>query len=286
MTSLTLTAPAKLNLTLDILRTRDDGYHEMRMVMQSVSLCDGVKLDLDFPGGIRAESGLRYLPNDKKNLAVSAAHAFYRATGQPVRDLCIRLDKRIPVCAGTAGGSSDAAAVLRGLNQLTGAGLPPEALAKIGEEVGSDVPYCVLGGTALAEGRGEQVSPLPPLPSCHIVLCKPAFSISTPVLFRAWDKQKRRLRPDTTGLIQALEAQDLIGVAQRVYNVFEAVLSPHQRREIDRIKNFLIQSGALGAAMTGSGPTVFGLFDREEAARDAVKVLQEQYQEVFLTQPV
>ena len=145
MSLLTLSAPAKINLTLDILRARPDGYHEMEMVMQSVSLCDQIRLDLGFPGGIRAESGLRFLPNDKSNLAVAAALAFRRATGQRWRDLRISIEKRIPVCAGTAGGSSDAAAVLRGLNVLTEAGLSPEELAKIGEEVGSDVPYCVLG---------------------------------------------------------------------------------------------------------------------------------------------
>ena len=197
-----------------------------------------------------------------------------------------KLEKNIPVCAGTAGGSSDAAAVLRGLNELTGAGLSRRALAEIGARVGSDVPYCVLGGTMLAEGRGEILTPLPPLPACFIVLCKPAFSISTPVLFRAWDRQKKRLRPDTDGLIAALEAGDLAGVAQRVYNVFETVLPANQRREIDRIKNTLIQSGALGASMTGSGPTVFGIFRGQEPAKEAAGILREQYHEVFSTHPV
>ena len=286
MRSLTLSAPAKLNLTLDILGSRSDGYHEMRMVMQSVSLADRVTLELDSAGGVRADSGLGFLPKDRKNLAVSAALAFFEALGQEPPGLRITLEKKIPVCAGTAGGSSDAAAVLRGLNELSGAGLSPERLAEIGARVGSDVPYCVLGGTMLAEGRGEVLTPLTSLPACSIVLCKPAFSISTPVLFQAWDRQKRRLRPDTDGLIAALEAGDLPGIAQRVYNVFEAVLPANQRREIDRIKNALIQSGALGAAMTGSGPTVFGIFDREDLAKAAADQLAEQYSEVFLTVPV
>ena len=286
MRSLTLPAPAKLNLTLDILGSRSDGYHEMRMVMQSVSLADRVTLELGPAGGVRADSGLGFLPKDRKNLAVSAALAFYEALGQEPPGLRITLEKKIPVCAGTAGGSSDAAAVLRGLNELSGAGLSPETLAEIGARVGSDVPYCVLGGTMLAEGRGEVLTPLPSLPACSIVLCKPAFSISTPVLFQAWDRQKRRLRPDTDGLITALDAGDLPGIAQRVYNVFEAVLTANQRREIDRIKNALIQSGALGAAMTGSGPTVFGIFDREDLAKAAADQLAEQYSEVFLTVPV
>ena len=286
MSALTLSAPAKLNLTLDILGSRPDGYHEMKMVMQSVSLADRVTLEPEPAGGVRADSGLGFLPKDRKNLAVSAALAFYDALGQEPPGLRIGLEKNIPVCAGTAGGSSDAAAVLRGLNELSGAGLSPQALAEIGARVGSDVPYCVVGGTMLAEGRGEILTPLPSLPACSVVLCKPAFSISTPALFQAWDRQKRRLRPDTDGLISALDAGDLAGIAQRVYNVFEAVLPPNQRREIDRIKNALIQCGALGAAMTGSGPTVFGIFDREAPAKAAADLLAEQYSEVFLTVPV
>ncbi len=283
---ITVFAPAKLNLTLDILGTRPDGYHEMKMVMQSVSLTDRVTLIPKDSGGVRAVSGLGFLPGDRKNLAVSAALVFFEAVGQRPPSLLIDLEKNIPVCAGTAGGSSDAAAVLRGLNDLTGAGLSPETLAEIGARVGSDVPYCVLGGTRLAEGRGEILTALPSIPPCFIVLCKPGFSIATPVLFQAWDQQKKRLRPDTDGLIEALEDGNLIGVAQRMYNVFEAVLPPNQRKEIDRIKNTLIQMGALGAAMTGSGPTVFGVFSQETTAEHAAEELRGQYREVFVTHPV
>lgn len=286
MTSLSLSAPAKINLTLDILRCREDGYHELCMVMQSVSLWDSIRLDFGSPGGIRAESGLRFLPNDKSNLAVSAALAFRQATGGTWQDLLISLRKRIPVCAGTAGGSSDAAAVLRGLNRLTGAGLSPEELAKIGEAVGSDVPYCVLGATALAQGRGERLTVLPPLPPCFIVLCKPLFSLSTPALYRAWDKTRPRLRPDTQGLIQGLEAGNLAQVAQRLCNVFEYTLPPRQRREVEDIKVSMIQAGALGAAMSGSGPTVFGLFPQEGDAQAAAALLKETYPETFLTRPI
>lgn len=286
MNTITVSAPAKLNLTLDILGTRPDGYHEMYMVMQSVSLYDHVSLSLDSPGGIRAESGLSFLPRDKGNLAVAAALAFRERAGQNWQDLRISIDKHIPVCAGTAGGSSDAAAVLRGLNTLTERGFSPVELAEIGEAVGSDVPYCVIGGTALAQGRGEQLSPLPSLPPCHIVLCKPPFSISTPELFKAWDRKKGRLHPDTKGVLEALEKGDLMGIARRMYNVFEEVLSPYQRREIESIKNILLQGGALGAVMSGSGPTVFGLFDNESAAGETVQQLQKDYQDVFLTVPV
>ena len=286
MKAITVPAPAKLNLTLDILGTRPDGYHEMYMVMQSVSLYDQVSLELGSPGGVRAESGLSFLPSDKENLAVAAALAFREKAGQDWQDLKITIDKHIPVCAGTAGGSSDAAAVLRGLNQLTGTGYPSAELAELGERVGSDVPYCVMGGTALAQGRGELLTPLPSLPPCHIVLCKPRFSISTPELFKAWDKKKIRLHPDTKGVMEALEARDLSGVARRMYNVFEEVLSPYQRREIESIKNTLLQKGALGAVMSGSGPTVFGLFDGEDAAKEAVRLLRADYEDVFLTVPV
>ena len=198
----------------------------------------------------------------------------------------IAIQKRIPVCAGLAGGSSDAAAVLRALNECTGAGLSPEQLAKIGEQVGSDVPYCVVGGTALAEGRGEVLTPLPPLPPCHVAVCKPPFPISTPQLFARVDTRKIVRRPDTQGLIAALGRGDLPDAARRMYNVFEDVLEPRRRAQIDAIKAQLIDCGALGASMTGSGPTVFGLFLDESAARRAVQALDGQYREVFLAQTV
>ena len=185
-----------------------------------------------------------------------------------------------------AGGSSDAAAVLRALNELEGAGLSLAQLARIGEQVGSDVPYCVTGGTALAEGRGEVLTPLPPLPPCWVVLCKPEFSISTPALFAKIDSVKLRCRPDTQGVIAALEAQDLVGVARRMYNVFEDALPERQRSRVNDIKNVLIQCGALGASMSGTGPTAFGLFDSEALAREAQERLTGVGGEVFLTRTV
>ena len=275
-------AYAKLNLTLDILRRREDGYHDLQMVMQSISLADTLTIT---PGAGRMDTNLSYLPSDGRNLAQAAAAAFRRATGLDLQ-VDIAIQKRIPVCAGLAGGSSDAAAVLRALNECTGAGLSPEQLAKIGEQVGSDVPYCVVGGTALAEGRGEVLTPLPPLPPCHVAVCKPPFPISTPQLFARVDTRKIVRRPDTQGLIAALGRGDLPDAARRMYNVFEDVLEPRRRAQIDAIKAQLIDCGALGASMTGSGPTVFGLFLDESAAHRAVKALQEQYREVFLAQTV
>ena len=166
---------AKLNLTLDILGKREDGYHDLRMVMQSITLADTLTLEENRGEGLRVSANLRFLPTGEKNLAAAAALRFWESLGREPENLDIRIEKRIPVCAGMAGGSSDAAAVLRALNQRAGEPFAPKELARLGERVGSDVPYCVLGGTALAEGRGEVLTPLAPLPRCWVVACKPDF---------------------------------------------------------------------------------------------------------------
>ena len=250
-------AYAKLNLSLDVLDRRSDGYHEMRMVMQTVTLSDALRLETGTGKPLSMRSSLGFLPADERNLAAAAALRLCAETGADCGGLSIELDKSIPVCAGLAGGSADAAAVLRG-------------------------PYCVRGGTALAEGRGEVLTTLPALPDCHVVLCKPAFSVPTPELFARLDGCRIRRRPDTAGLLAALAAGDLAGVARRMYNVFEDVLPERRGAEVQRIKNALVQQGALGASMSGTGSTVFGLFDREEAARRAYELLQESYRDTFL----
>ena len=277
---------AKLNLTLDILGKREDGYHDLRMVMQSITLADTLTLEENQGEGLRVNANLRFLPTGEKNLAAAAALRFWEALGREPEDLDIRIEKRIPVCAGMAGGSSDAAAVLRALNQRAGEPFSPKELARLGERVGSDVPYCVLGGTALAEGRGEVLTPLAPLPRCWVVACKPDFPISTPELFAQADRVKLRRRPDTAGLVAALEAGDLGGVARRMYNVFEDVLPARLYTRVAEIKNVLIQCGALGANMSGSGPTAFGLFDRLEAAQEARACLVQRYRDTFLCETV
>ena len=277
---------AKLNLTLDILGKREDGYHDLRMVMQSITLADTLTLEENRGEGLRVNANLRFLPTGEKNLAAAAALRFWEALGREPENLDIRIEKRIPVCAGMAGGSSDAAAVLRALNQRAGEPFAPKELARLGERVGSDVPYCVLGGTALAEGRGEVLTPLPPLPRCWVVACKPDFPISTPELFAQADRVKLRRRPDTAGLVAALEAGDLGGVARRMYNVFEDVLPARLYTRVAEIKNVLIQCGALGANMSGSGPTAFGLFDRLEAAQEARACLAQRYRDTFLCETV
>ena len=279
-----LLANAKINLTLDILRKREDGYHDLQMVMQSVTLADILNVTPAREAEGQAVSDLHFLPTGNKNLAQVAAAAFRQATGLG-GEVDVSIQKRVPVCAGLAGGSADAAAVLRAMNELTGAGLSRLELAKIGEAVGSDVPFCVLEGTALAEGRGEVLTPLPALPPCHIVICKPPFSISTPQLFGRVNVRKIVRRPDTAGAAAALGAGDLAGVARRMYNVFEDVLEPRRMSEIGSIKAVLIDCGALGASMSGSGPSVFGLFDNLDCAQDACARLRETYRDVFLCAP-
>ena len=279
-------AYAKLNLTLDVITRREDGYHDLRMVMQTVDLADTLTVTETEEEGVRVRTNLRYLPGDERNLAAVAARKFWEASGCNGKGLSIDLQKKIPVCAGMGGGSSDAAAVLRALNQLSGSNLSVERLAEIGEQVGSDVPYCVLGGTALAEGRGERLTVLPPLPDCHIVICKPGFPISTPELFGCIDCRKIRCRPDTEGIITALQNRELAGVARRLYNVFEDVLTDRRGAEIADIKGELISCGALGAAMSGTGPTVFGLFDDAQKAEGAFRSLKDHYPDTFLTRPV
>lgn len=279
-------AYAKLNLTLDVLGKREDGYHDLQMVMQSISLCDTLTLTPNSGAGLRIGTNLRFLPTGEKNLAAIAARCFWKAAGIKSEDLDITIEKRIPVCAGMAGGSSDAAAVLRGLNDLYGTPFTPTELAGVGEAVGSDVPYCVLGGTALAEGRGEILTPLCPLPACWVVACKPDFPVSTPELFRAIDGVHVRCRPDTAGVLAALDSGDLEGVARRMYNVFEDALPKRQAIRVCEIKNVLIQCGALGATMSGTGPTAFGLFHQLEDAQKAYDILAKQNRETFLCQTV
>ena len=286
MDEITVQAPAKLNLTLDVLGRRAAGYHDLKMVMQSITLADRLTLRPGQTPGIQVSSSFHFLPTGEKNLAGKAAVCFYQALGRPARDLDIAITKHVPVCAGMAGGSSDAAAVLRALNQLEGSPFSPEELAHVGEGVGSDVPYCVLGCTALAQGRGEVLTPLSPLPHCWVVACKPDFPVSTPELFARIDSCRIRRRPDADGLMAALDQGDLMEVARRMYNVFEDVLPERQFARVADIKNTLIQQGALGANMSGTGPTAFGLFASQTQAQAAYDALKQRYQEVFLAETV
>lgn len=269
-------ACAKLNLALDILGKRPDGYHEMRMVMQSIDLADHVTVSTCPGKEIVVTTDLPYLPKGDGNIAAKAALWFFSSVGMEPEGLAIDIQKNVPVCAGMAGGSSDGAAVLRVLRRLYMPDMTEEQLEEIGALVGSDVPYCVRGGTVLAEGRGERLTDLPPLPTCWLVVCKPSCSVSTPELFAQVRLKKLRCHPDTAGMMNALERQDLEGIARRLYNVFEDVL-PRRYAEVFVIKNELLELGAMAASMTGSGPTVFGIFQDQETAAQAAGALSKQY---------
>jgi len=276
---------AKLNYSLDVHARRPDGYHDLTMVMGSVSLWDDVEVSLRSDGKIEAMCSLPWLPRDERNLAVRAARVFFDAAGDGTPGADIRIKKRVPVGAGMAGGSTDAAAVLRALNVLTGANFPAERLRALALTVGSDVPYCVTGGMMLAEGRGEILSPLPELPGGWIVICKPPFSVSTAELFGRIDKRRIAAHPDTQGLCAALHAGDLRGAARRMFNVFEEAL-PRSSAEIGSIRGALLDGGALGAVMTGTGSAVFGVFEERAAAETAHERLSQTYRECFLVRPV
>lgn len=283
MSALTLPAYAKLNLTLDILSRRPDGYHEMRMLMQTISLHDEVRVALTDDEGITCAVSGADLPSDEQNLAVRAARAFFAGSGISPRGVSIALVKRIPSQAGMAGGSADAAAVLRALRALLCPSLADGALAAIAAQVGSDVPFCLRGGTQLAEGRGEMLTPLPPAPRLYAAVCKPDFSISTPALFAQSDRVALAQRPDTDAALAALRAGDAAALCACVGNVFEQVLPPDQRGQIDEIKRALLAAGARCAAMTGSGSAVFGLFDAPDPCRAACAALSDARMQTFFT---
>ena len=269
-------AYAKINISLDVTARRDDGYHDMAMIMQTVSLCDSVRMSLDGSGKISARTTLPFIPGDERNLAVRAAKRFFAELGAAEPGLCISIDKHIPVGAGMGGGSADAAAVLRGLNRACGSPLSVERLEALAAEVGSDVAFCIRGGTMLARGRGELLSPLPPMPDCVYVICKPRFSISTPELFRKLDQVALRRHPDTAGIEAALERGELGEICRRMYNVFEDV-DDRRMRTVSAIKSVLIDGGALGAVMTGTGSAVFGVFSDAQAASRVCAPLRREY---------
>ena len=248
---------AKLNLSLDVLGTRPDGFHDLRMIMQSVDLHDDVTVTLDGTGVCRAETNRSYLPCGADNVAVRAAQVFLERAG---------LDCGVHI-------------------RLTGADFSRAQLEELGALVGSDVPYCVAGGTMLAEGRGERLTPVTPMPHLPVVICKPDFPISTPELFHRVDARTSRCRPDTEGICAALADGDMPKLARRMYNVFEDVLT-RREGEIAAIKSRLLDGGALGAVMSGTGSAVFGLFADADSAAYAKRRLARDYAECFLTETI
>ena len=267
-------AYAKLNLTLDILGKRDDGYHELESVMQQITLCDDVEIDVQTGEDWKLECDWEQIPTDSRNLAWKAAGVFYKAIGKDPQGITIRITKRIPMEAGLAGGSADAAAVLRALNRQEGEPFTVWELARLGAKVGSDVPFCVLGGTALAKGRGEELTQLLPMPQCFYCVAMPNFSVSTPQLFAAFDQQEHVEHPDNAGMQKALDQQNLLRVAGFVGNAMEPLVSA-EHPEIEQIKTVMRDCGALGTAMTGSGAAVFGIFDAFDMAAMASMQLME-----------
>lgn len=278
-------APAKVNLALDILGRRRDGYHEMRMIMQTVSLSDTVTLEDAEEGFVFSARNL-VLPEGAKTLEQRAAERFFAALGRPMPGLRVTLEKQTPAYAGLGGGSADVAALLRMLRQRFAPDLPPERLEAIGAEVGSDMPFCIRGGTALARGRGELLTDLPPLPRCRFVLCKPDFDLPTAPMFTRLRFGRDLSHPDVDGMRAALERGNLGEAAKRVGNLFETVLDPAERREIASIKAVLLRHGALSTAMSGSGPAVFGLFPPDAETAGAAEELRRRYAQVFEAEPV
>lgn len=274
MDKIQLKALGKINLGLDVLGRRENGYHDVKMVMQTLYLYDNVTLIRCQEAGIQIESNLHYLPKDENNIAWKAADLLMKEF-QITDGVKIILDKHIPVAAGMAGGSSNAAAVLFGMNRMFELGLSQEELMERGVKLGADVPYCIMRGTVLAEGIGEILTPLPPLPKCQILIAKPPISVSTKMVYEKLDSKEIEEHPDIDGIIEGLQEQDLKKIAGSMGNVLEKV-TVEAYPEIAAIKECMMEHGAIGAMMSGSGPTVFGLFEDRKTVKEAYrKVLQQ-----------
>lgn len=254
-------APAKINLSLDVLYKRPDGFHEVEMVMTMVDLADRLEMSELPRDTIIISSQAGYIPLDEKNLAFQAARLI-KQRYDVKKGVYIHLEKQIPVSAGLAGGSSDAAATLRGLNRLWQLGLSQTELMSLGKEIGSDVPFCIQGGTALASGRGEICTPIPSPPQCWVVLAKPPIHVSTADVFGKLKVDQIQNRPRTQALIEAMERKDFYGMCAAMGNVLEQVTIPLYP-QVQQIKDCMIHLGADGVLMSGSGPTVFGLVSKQ-----------------------
>lgn len=275
---------AKLNLYLGVSGLREDGYHELETVFQSVDLCDLVSLTLHKQGGISLRCNLPYLPCDGRNLAVRAAELFFRTAGIENPGVNINIKKRIPVGAGMAGGSTDAACVLRLLNRAYGKPLSDRVLSEAALTLGADVPFCLRGGTALATGVGEKLRQLRPMPDCRIVAVKPSFSVSTKAAFALFDERAREKAPGAAQMLSALENGSTEAIARALYNSLEAPVA-EQEPLIARLRDVLAENGALGARMTGSGSAVFGIFADTETAQAAAQKAEALCRNVYLTAP-
>ena len=276
---------AKINLTLDVLDKRPDGYHNLKSVMQTISIRDDVQIDLQTGEPWKLECDMEGVPCDERNLAWKAAKVFFDATKKDPDGITIHITKRIPMEAGLGGGSADAGAVLRALNRHYGEPFSILALAELGSLVGSDVPFCTLCGTAMVEGKGERLRKLPDMPDCCIVVCKPQFSASTPELYRKIDEMTIGKRPDHQAMESALLAGDLGKVAQNVWNVFDPVVT-QDHLELNYIKSIFNSYGSVAQQMTGSGSAVFGIVENFEYAAVICSMLKDNYPQVYIAKPV
>lgn len=283
MNSIILKGRAKINLTLDVVGKRENGYHDLEMIMQSINLFDTIYIRKTKIPGVRLKSNYSWLPTNEKNIAYKAATLFFEETGIS-GGVAIEITKRIPVAAGLAGGSTDAAATLVGLNRLYETKLSKEKLMEMGLKLGADVPFCIARGTMLAEGIGEELSELSPMPYTHLVLVKPPISASTAVVYKNLDINNIKRHPDTKRVINALDQGNVQEIAENMANVLEEV-TIGMYPEIEDIKQKLMEHGAMGAMMSGSGSAVFGLFASKEAAIKASRYfkMQEHMREVYVT---
>lgn len=282
---ISLKALAKINLGLDVVRRREDGYHEVRMIMQTIHLYDRLDIKRTKEPGIQIQiqTNLSFLPVNENNLIYKAAKLLMDEFS--ITDgVSVKLDKRIPVAAGMAGGSTDAAAMLIGVNRLFSLGLTKRQLMERGVQIGADVPYCIMRGTALAEGIGEALSPLPPMVKCPVLIAKPSISVSTKFVYQNLKLDDTTIHPDIDRLIDDIKAKNLHDIAAHMGNVLETVTIPNYP-VIDEIKKHMLSNGAVGAMMSGSGPTVFGLFDDEDTAKKAYKAMRSSHlaRQVYLT---
>ena len=267
-------AYAKINLGLDVLRRRADGYHEVRMIMQTVDIFDELIIEKKAQAGIELQTDHRELPSDGSNLICKAAERLFRER-KITEGVKITLVKRIPIAAGMAGGSSDAAAAMRGLNALFEMGYSVSQLQELGVRLGADIPYCITGGTMLSEGIGEILTPLPAPPECFLLIAKPDINVSTGFVYGNLHADTLEFHPDIDGMIGALEAGSRKGMTDRLGNVLETV-TVKEYPVIDRIKEVMKAQGAENALMSGSGPTVFGIFGQKETAEAAAAAIREQ----------
>ncbi|MGI6365781.1 MAG: 4-(cytidine 5'-diphospho)-2-C-methyl-D-erythritol kinase [Bacillota bacterium] len=279
---LTLAAAAKINLSIDVLGRREDGYHQVEMVMQTIELCDQVILEPGETGVIRVHCSHPHVPSGRENLVWKAANLLRQKYGSPELGADIAIVKNIPVAAGLAGGSTDAAATLKGLNQLWKLNLPHSELAKLGAELGADIPFCLMGGTALARGIGEELTPLPSPPKLWVTLLKPNLGISTAEVYRHYVGSRVQRRPDTRALIAALHAADSRAMANSMANVLESVTFARLPL-LRRLKQRAMEFGALVAQMSGSGPTIYALTEDYRRAAAIANGLRHQVEFTHIT---